>query len=117
MRWNGRPIVAEEFRLPLGFDPTKVRVFNTNTFLASAAALAKLPAEFTYVEVEKTVDGAKAIQFERLLGEITAMLPPRFVRVPRSGSGSRFLPVKDVPELERRRPEIEAALRARGILG
>ncbi len=117
VRWNGRPIVAEEFRLPLGFDPTKVRVFNTNTFLASAAALAKLPAEFTYVEVEKTVDGAKAIQFERLLGEITAMLPPRFVRVPRSGPGSRFLPVKDVPELERRRPEIEAALRARGILG
>jgi UTP--glucose-1-phosphate uridylyltransferase len=117
VRWNDRPIVAEEMRLPVGFDPTKVRVFNTNTFLASAAAIAKLPGEFTYIEVEKTVDGEKAIQFERLLGEVTAMWPPRFVRVPRSGPASRFLPVKDVPELERRRPEIEAALRARGILG
>jgi len=116
IRWNGRPIVAEEFRLPVGFDPTTVRVFNTNTFLISAAALAAVGDEFTYVEVEKTVGGKKAIQFERLLGEITTMVPTRFLRVPRSGPTSRFLPVKDVPELERRRSEIDAALRARGIL-
>jgi UTP--glucose-1-phosphate uridylyltransferase len=116
IRWNGKPIVAEEFRLPLGFDPTAVRVFNTNTFLVSAAALASVGDAFTYVEVEKTVAGKKAIQFERLLGEITTMLPPRFVRVPRQGPASRFLPVKDVPELERRRSEIDEALRARGIL-
>lgn len=116
VRWEGRPIVAEELRLPVSFDPSKVRVFNTNTFLVSAAALARLPADFTYVEVEKTVDGRKAIQFERLLGEITAMLPPRFLRVPRAGAAARFLPVKDLPELERRRPEIDAVLRARGIL-
>jgi UTP--glucose-1-phosphate uridylyltransferase len=36
--------------------------------------------------------------------------------VPREGTASRFLPVKDVPELERRRPEIEAVARARGML-
>lgn len=117
VRWDGRPIVAEEFRLPTGFDPSKVRVFNTNTFLVSAAALAKLPGDFTYVEVDKTVDGRKAVQFERLLGEITTMLPPRFLRVPRTGTASRFLPVKDLPELARRRGEIDAVLRARGILG
>jgi UTP--glucose-1-phosphate uridylyltransferase len=116
VRWGGRPIVAEEFRLPTGFDPARVRVFNTNTFLVSAAALARLPAEFTFVEVEKSVDGRKAIQFERLLGEITAMLPPRFVRVPREGEASRFLPVKDVAELEKRRAAIEAVMRARSIL-
>lgn len=116
IRWNDRPIVAEEFRLPLGFDPTAVRVFNTNTFLVSAAALAGACDGFTYVEVDKMVGGKKAIQFERLLGEITTMLPPRFLRVPRGGPGSRFLPVKDVPELERRRGEISAALEARGLL-
>jgi UTP--glucose-1-phosphate uridylyltransferase len=117
VRWNGRPIVAEELRLPLGFDPAAVRVFNTNTFLASAASLASLDMAWTYVEVDKTIAGRKAVQFERLLGELTVALEPRFVRVPREGERSRFLPVKDVPELERRRPEIELVARARGMLG
>ncbi|AUX48162.1 uncharacterized protein SOCE26_096920 [Sorangium cellulosum] len=39
------------------------------------------------------------------------------MRVPRDGAAARFLPVKDVPELERRRPEIEAIAKARGMLG
>ena len=116
VRWNGKPIITEEFRLPTGFDPTKVPVFNTNTFLVSAPALQTLEMEWTYVEVEKKIGEHKAIQFERLLGEITAGLPSRFLRVPREGTASRFLPVKDVAELERRRPEIEAIARARGML-
>jgi UTP--glucose-1-phosphate uridylyltransferase len=116
VRWDGRPIIVEEFRLPLGFDPATVPVFNTNTFLVSAAALHALSMEWTYVEVEKKVGERRAVQFERLLGELTVGLPPRFLRVPREGLASRFLPVKDVDELERRRPEIEAIARARGIL-
>jgi UTP--glucose-1-phosphate uridylyltransferase len=116
VRWNGRPIVTEEFRLPVGFDPASVPVFNTNTFVVDARALEGLAMEWTYVEVEKKIGEARAIQFERLLGEITAGLAPRLLRVPRDGTASRFLPVKDVPELERRRPEIEAIVRARGIL-
>jgi UTP--glucose-1-phosphate uridylyltransferase len=116
VRWNGRPIITEEFRLPIGFDPATVPVFNTNTFVVSAPALQNLEMEWTYVEVEKTIGERKAVQFERLLGEITAGLPSRFLRVPRDGTASRFLPVKDVAELERRRPEIEAIARARGML-
>ncbi|MEO5727446.1 MAG: hypothetical protein ABI134_30780, partial [Byssovorax sp.] len=116
VRWNGKPIITEEFRLPTGFDPATVPVFNTNTFLVSAPALQTLDMEWTYVEVEKSIGAHKAVQFERLLGEITAGLPSRFLRVPREGVASRFLPVKDVAELERRRPEIEAIARARGIL-
>ncbi len=115
--WNGRRIIAEEFRFPVGFDATRVPVFNTNTFLASAEAIDTLDFEFTFVEVEKKVGDAKAIQFERLLGEITVALEPRFLRVPRDGAGSRFLPVKDNDELAKRRPEIEAVARARGMLG
>ncbi len=116
VRWNGKPIIAEEFRLPIAFDPAAVRVFNTNTFLASAPAIEGLDLAWTYVEVEKTIGGRKAVQFERLVGELTAALEPRFVRVPREGDRSRFLPVKDVPELERRRDEIEAVAKARGML-
>jgi UTP--glucose-1-phosphate uridylyltransferase len=117
VRWNGRRIITEEFRLPVGFDPSTVPVFNTNTFLVNAGALDALAMEWTYVEVEKKIGERKAIQFERLLGEITAALPPSFLRVPREELASRFLPVKDVPELERRRPQIEGIARARGILG
>jgi UTP--glucose-1-phosphate uridylyltransferase len=114
--WNGRRIIAEEFRLPKDFDPSQVPVFNTNTFIVNAGALASLDFEFTFVEVDKTVEGRRAIQFERLLGEITVPLEPHFVRVPRDGVASRFLPVKDNPELAKRRPEIEAIAEARGIL-
>lgn len=116
VRFEGRRMIVEEFRLPLDFDPKTVPVFNTNTFLVEAESLEKLDLEWTYVEVEKKSEGRTAIQFERLLGEITAAIEPVFVRVPREGEGSRFLPVKDVPELEKRRPEIQLALASRGIL-
>ena len=116
VRFQGRRLIVEEFRLPLDFDPSSVPVFNTNTFLVEAESLEELDLAWTYVEVEKKSEGRTAIQFERLLGEITAAIEPVFVRVPREGERSRFLPVKDVPELEKRRPEIALALAARGIL-
>jgi UTP--glucose-1-phosphate uridylyltransferase len=115
-RWNGRRIITEEFRLPLGFDPTRVPVFNTNTFLVDARALASLAMDWTYVEVEKKIGDRRAVQFERILGEITVTLEPQLLRVPRAGGASRFLPVKDLPELERRRPEIELIARERGMI-
>ncbi len=114
--WDDRRIIAEEFRLPTGVDPTQIRVFNTNTFACRARRLLDLDFEFSFVEVEKTVEGRKAVQFERLLGEMTVAIEPMFLRVPRTGPESRFLPVKDNDELARRRPEIEALARARGML-
>jgi UTP--glucose-1-phosphate uridylyltransferase len=112
VRWNGRPVVLEEFRLPEGFDPSSVPVFNTNTFLVDAAALQALDMPWTYFTVRKQVDGRPAIQFERLVGELTSGLDTRFLMVPRSGPGSRFLPVKEPAELEHRRPEIAARMAA-----
>src|SRR5262249_46040244 len=64
VRWNGKPIITEEFRLPIGFDPASVPVFNTNTFLVSAPALDALSMAWTYVLVEKSIGSQKAIQFE-----------------------------------------------------
>lgn len=116
VRWDERKVILEEFRLPRGFDPATVRVFNTNTFLADARALAGLAMEFTWLQVAKTVDDRRAIQHERLVGEMTTRLETSFLRVPREGTQSRFLPVKSNEELEVQRADIAAVARARGML-
>ena len=108
--------VLEEFRLPRGFDAESVRVFNTNTFLVRADLLLAAEVAWSWFEVEKNVDGAPAVQFERLLQEITTVLDAAYVRVPRYGAAARFLPVKDWDELARRKGDIEAVVRARGML-
>lgn len=110
-RVDGRPQIVEAFRFPKGFDQDQLALFNTNTFAFDAAAIDRT-FELTYFRVEKTVDGAKVIQFERLVGELTAFLPSHFLEVPRA----RFLPVKDPEELDARRADIEALLRGRGLL-
>jgi UTP--glucose-1-phosphate uridylyltransferase len=108
--------VLEEFRLPRDFDATHVNVFNTNTFLVSAQALETAAIAWNWFEVEKNVDGAPAIQFERLLQELTGAMRATYVRVPRRGAAARFIPVKDREELEARRNTILEVARSRGIL-
>ena len=71
---------------------------------------------YAWFEVEKKVGGRVAVQFERLLQELTAALPAVYARVPREGAASRFLPVKDFDELARRRDDIRAVARARGMI-
>jgi UTP--glucose-1-phosphate uridylyltransferase len=110
-RVDGRAQIVEAFRFPKGFDQDRLGLFNTNSFVFDAEALDR-DFELTFFRVEKAVDDAKVIQFERLVGELTAFLPSHFLVVPRA----RFLPVKDPAELEARMPDIEALLRARGIL-
>lgn len=115
-RVDGRPVILEEFRIPSTFDPNSVRVFNVNTFAFDASALDSLRFPWTYFRVEKTVGSKKAIQFERLINEVTFERDTSYVRVPRTGPGARFLPVKDHAELEVRRPEISLIAQARGML-
>src|SRR5262249_32520587 len=114
---EGKLQVPEEFRLPASFDPTTVKVFNTNTFLVRAAAVRAAKFPWTYFEVEKKVDGRQAIQFERLIQELTAHLSTVYGETPREGEAARFLPVKDFDELAKRRPTIELVARKRGMLG
>lgn len=116
VRYQDRPIICEEFRLPANFDASTVQNFNTNTFLCNADALDNYDAPWTFCVVEKKVNGQSVIQRERLLGELTFHLPTHFFHVPRDGESSRFLPVKDPAELEQRRPLIEAVAKARGML-
>jgi UTP--glucose-1-phosphate uridylyltransferase len=106
---DGVPQIIEGFRFPPAFDQDSIEVFNTNTFVLDAAAIDRDFA-LPYYRVEKQVDGRTAIQFERLVGELTATLPTRFIEVPRTGEDARFLPVKDPDELERSRAAIADVL-------
>lgn len=116
VRLDGKAVVLEEFRLPESFDPANVRVFNVNSFGFDARALLALDMEWTYFQVQKKVDGRPAIQFERLINEVTFTLPTTYVRVPREGVESRFLPVKDFDELNQRRAQITQLAVARGMI-
>lgn len=114
-RVDGKLQIVEAFRFPEDFDQDRISVFNTNTFVLDAEAIDR-DFDLSWFAVRKTVDGREAVQFEHLVGQLTAFLPSFYLRVPRDGDDSRFQPVKDPEELERRRRDIARALRARGIL-
>jgi len=113
-RVDGHLQIVEEFRLPSGFDSSQVPYFNTNTFVFDAAAIDR-DFDLDWFPVRRKVDGRETIQFERLLGQVTAFLPTQFLAVERHGRDGRFLPVKDRQELQLRVPEIHALLRDLGI--
>ncbi len=104
---DGRLQLLERLRYPEAFDPDIVDVFNTNTFHFRAAALQR-DFDLGWHYVEKTVDGRKAVQIERLIGELTGFLTTSYVRVERTGAESRFLPIKEPQDLEAARDEIAA---------
>ncbi|HEY8427732.1 MAG TPA: UTP--glucose-1-phosphate uridylyltransferase, partial [Sandaracinaceae bacterium] len=114
-RVDGALQIVEAFRFPEDFDQDSIGVFNTNSFVLSARALEQdFPLD--WFAVRKQVDGREAVQFERLVGQLTAFLPSAFVRVERDGPDGRFQPAKDPEELAARRDAIRAILRARDVL-
>ncbi|MBI5852027.1 MAG: UTP--glucose-1-phosphate uridylyltransferase [Planctomycetes bacterium] len=104
---RGKLQLVEQIRYPEGFDADIVDVFNTNTFHFSADALDR-DFELGWYFVEKKVDGKKAVQVERLVGEMTRFLRSTFVRVKRTGPTSRFFPIKVPDDLQSGRDEIRA---------
>ncbi len=105
--YQGRTQLIEGLRFPPGFDADIVDVFNTNTLWFTAAAIDR-EFELGRYYVEKSVEGRTAVQVEHLIGELTAHLPSSFLRVPREGVATRFLPVKTPEDLVAIRKEIEA---------
>jgi UTP--glucose-1-phosphate uridylyltransferase len=114
-RVDGTLQVVESFRFPASFPQETLPVFNTNTFVLDAAAIDR-DFELTWFRVRKKVDGREAIQFERLLGEVTAHLPTGLLVVPRHPPDGRFEPIKEPEDLEKRREGIRAILVSRGLL-
>lgn len=114
-RVDGKAQIVEAFRFPEDFDQESIPVFNTNTFVLDAEAI---DADFplTWFAVNKTVDGKPAVQFERLVGELTAFLNPAFLRVERHGPDARFQPIKTPDDMDKVRPDIVLALKARRSL-
>lgn len=108
-RVDGKLQVVEAFRFPTDFDASSIPVYNTNTFLFNADALDQ-NFDLTWFVVEKFVNDQKAIQFERLAGEISAFLDSQFLQVPRRGRGSRFLPIKRREDLENNRGFLREAV-------
>lgn len=114
-RVDGTLQIVEGFRFPEDFDQDAIPVFNTNSFVIDRGALERDFA-LSWFAVTKEVEGKKVIQFERLVGELTAFLPCLALSVSREGPDGRFMPVKDPPDLEVRRPAIERVLDQRGAL-
>jgi UTP--glucose-1-phosphate uridylyltransferase len=114
-RVDGDLQIVEAFRFPDSFDQDTIGVFNTNSFVLSAQHLTR-DFPLTWFAVKKKVDDRDAVQFERLVGQLTAFLPTAFLRVERSGADGRFQPVKDPEELAQRKDEIRELLTARGVL-
>jgi UTP--glucose-1-phosphate uridylyltransferase len=112
---DGAPMIVEMFRLPRGFDPAAIPVFNTNTFVCDARSLVD-PPQLDWFAVPKQVDGRTAIQFERLVGQLSEHLEVGWLRVPRHGPASRFVPIKVPADIERRGEELQAVLGAQGVL-
>ncbi|MEM9069142.1 MAG: UTP--glucose-1-phosphate uridylyltransferase [Myxococcota bacterium] len=109
------PQIVEGFRFPPAFDQDRIPVFNTNTLILDAEAIDR-DFDLSWFAVRKKVDDQPVVQFEHLVGQLSAFLPSSFVRVEREGPDARFQPVKDPAELERRKPEIRSALEGRGVL-
>jgi UTP--glucose-1-phosphate uridylyltransferase len=114
-RVDGVVQIVESFRFPPTFDQDTIPVFNTNTFVFDAAAVDR-SFDLTWFAVSKKIDGREAIQFERLMGQLTAFLPSHFLRVERDGLDGRFQPAKDPEELASRRDEIRRILSSRHVL-
>lgn len=110
---RGQVKLCEAFRLPKDFPHDAIPTFNTNTLWIDVDALAQEERRWTWCVAKKMVEGREAIQLERLVGEMTWWHASRYVVVPRDGRESRFLPVKDVVDLEQSRAEFEAVLHER----
>ena len=114
-RVDGVLQIVEGFRFPASFDQDSIPVFNTNSFVIELAAIDR-DFELSWFAVNKEVEGKKVVQFERLVGELTAFLPCQALGVSREGPDGRFMPVKDPPELQARKGAIEQVLTQRGAL-
>ena len=102
---DGKIQIVEDFRFPPDFDQDQVEVFNCNTFTFELEALDR---EFplSWFAVRKRAGKEEVIQFERLIGQLTAFLKCAYLVVPRTGRDNRFYPVKTPKDLEEGREVI-----------
>jgi len=112
-RLGGRLQVIEALRYPKDFVESTIPWFSINNITFT---LSELDQDFPldWFRVTKAVHHRPAIQFERLVNQLTAFLPAQALVVEREGADGRFLPIKDPEELVLRRPMIQALFGRRG---
>jgi UTP--glucose-1-phosphate uridylyltransferase len=103
---DGHLEIVEDFRFPADFDRASVPVFNCNTFIFDLDVLAR-PLPLDWFAVLKRANDRDVVQFERLVGQVTAFVDAQFLVVPREGVRSRFLPVKRPADLDAVRSVVE----------
>ena len=108
---DGKMIIVEAFRAPGSFDLSTIPVFNTNTFVFDAHALLGT-FDLDWFAAFKNVDGREAVQFERLVGQLTEFMTVTWLLVPRDGPHSRFIPIKVPADLEYREKELRQMISA-----
>ncbi len=111
---GGRLALLEGLRWPRALDDSAYLAFNTNTFHIDVEVFEDPPRLDAY-PVEKEVSGRVAVQFERILGEVTHHVATSFVLVPAAGGESRFVPVKRREDLGKLAGVIERVLGAWGV--
>jgi UTP--glucose-1-phosphate uridylyltransferase len=114
-RVDGQLQIVEGFRFPADFPIARLPTFNTNTFTLDAGSLDR-DFPLSWFSVSKQVGGREVVQFERLVGELTAFLPATYLVVPRQPPYGRFQPAKDPEELAAGREALRAILTKRGVL-
>jgi UTP--glucose-1-phosphate uridylyltransferase len=114
VRVDGRLQLLEGPRFPPGFDHHAIPVFNTNTTLLDLD-LFEREHDLTWLVVEKDVDGAAAVQLERVYHEISRDVDTTYLEVPRRGRRGRFFPIKTPEDLEGSRDDLREMLHASPI--
>ena len=99
LEYENRVQIIEAFRLPETFPHHEVKFFNTNTLIFNARVFQQ-EYPLTWFRADKKVDGHDVVQFERLMGEITAFEDAAFLEVSRSGTNGRFWPIKTPEDLK-----------------
>jgi len=112
---DGHLQILEAFRVPPDSGLTSVPVVNTNSLTVDAEQLTNAHP-LTWFEVSKSVDGVPVMQFERLVGELSAFMDTTMTLVVSGGVDGRFQPVKDPTELADRQSMIREILEYRGLL-
>lgn len=103
-RVNNRLQLVEEFLFPENFDQNQITVFNTASYIFSAAVLDR-DYHLPWYVVKKQVDGETVLQFEHLAGDLSRELSEQFLLVQRD---ERFLPVKQLEDASSVEPLIRA---------
>ncbi len=104
-RVGGQVQIVEGFRMPKSFPAERLIGFNTNTFYFDWPVLDPR-LDLPFYPVAKLVDDKRAIQFERILGELSRHIPCQLLLVPRDAEQGLIYPVKNPEDLAAKKPAL-----------